>query len=237
MGETDKKMSSRDALLKSAETLFTVRGYSAVSTRELAEHAQVNLGAIQYHFGSKAKLFIETILSLLDRKQASAPLFNENLETLGREDAALRLCDFIAHFLHDVLRVQERDVCRLMHRETLGATAQETEIFEALVSSVVEQFIQPIDERLTRLLGKINPDLSREEIALTVQSIIGQCSYYITHRPFAERLRGVDFGDPEMYSKVCRHVWNFSLLGVGMTKGEIDPVIERASTNLNSVDL
>jgi AcrR family transcriptional regulator len=237
MSQEDSKTNSKDSLLESAEALFTAKGYTAVSTRELADHAGVNLGAIQYHFGSKAKLFIETILCLLDRKRANAFLISEDLESLSREDAALHLCRFIAQFLQDVLRFHERDVCRLMHRETLGATASEPEVFEALVSSVVDQFIKPIDGRLTRLLETIQPALTAEEMGLTVQSIIGQCSYYITHRPFAERLRGVNYSDEEMFAKVCQHVWKFSLLGIGMSLDEVSVVMERAKECLDAIRL
>ena len=59
MGPTENLRHARETLLKVATKLFIERGYNGVSTRELAEAADVNLGAIQYHFGSKAKLFVE----------------------------------------------------------------------------------------------------------------------------------------------------------------------------------
>ena len=64
MNDIDKKTSARKALILAAQKLFTEKGYAVVSTRELAEEANVNLGAIQYHFGSKANLFVEAVQSM-----------------------------------------------------------------------------------------------------------------------------------------------------------------------------
>jgi AcrR family transcriptional regulator len=43
-------------LVEAARRLFAERGYAATSTRMIAREAGVNLGGIQYHFGSKEEL-------------------------------------------------------------------------------------------------------------------------------------------------------------------------------------
>ncbi len=57
---------SRARILSSAGKLFAARGYSGVSMRELARAAKVNLGAVNYHFGGKGKLYHETVLRLIE---------------------------------------------------------------------------------------------------------------------------------------------------------------------------
>jgi len=47
---------SRLALIRAAGELFAERGFEAVSTRDIADKAGVNLGLIHYHFGSKQHL-------------------------------------------------------------------------------------------------------------------------------------------------------------------------------------
>jgi AcrR family transcriptional regulator len=47
---------ARSALIDAAMDLFGGRGYDMVTTRELAEHAGVNLGLIAYYFGDKSGL-------------------------------------------------------------------------------------------------------------------------------------------------------------------------------------
>ena len=52
----------RRLLLESARALFAERGYAGTSTREIARAASVTEPMIFRHFGSKAKLFEESVL-------------------------------------------------------------------------------------------------------------------------------------------------------------------------------
>ncbi len=51
-----------ERLLNTAERLFAEYGYDGVGMRALADEAGVNLGAATYHYGSKQKLYIETVM-------------------------------------------------------------------------------------------------------------------------------------------------------------------------------
>jgi AcrR family transcriptional regulator len=53
---------SRQRLLDAAEALFADFGFNGVSVRQIVERANVNLGAIPYHFGTKENLFKEVML-------------------------------------------------------------------------------------------------------------------------------------------------------------------------------
>ncbi|MEO8536230.1 MAG: helix-turn-helix domain-containing protein, partial [Betaproteobacteria bacterium] len=48
---------TKSRLLDAAETLFMEHGYEATSLRALTAAADVNLAAVNYHFGSKEELF------------------------------------------------------------------------------------------------------------------------------------------------------------------------------------
>ncbi len=52
---------SRDALLRSARTLFSDRGFEQTTTRDIGEHAGVDPALIARYFGSKVKLYLATI--------------------------------------------------------------------------------------------------------------------------------------------------------------------------------
>jgi AcrR family transcriptional regulator len=58
MTTTDTKA----ALLRAAKELVLERGYAGTSVRELATVAGANLGAVNYHFGSREKLLDQAIL-------------------------------------------------------------------------------------------------------------------------------------------------------------------------------
>ena len=49
----------REAILSSAETLFSTRGFNAVSIRDIALEAGANPGSVTYHFKSKDGLLLE----------------------------------------------------------------------------------------------------------------------------------------------------------------------------------
>ena len=53
---------TKSALLKAAKELVLERGYARASMRELAAVAGTNLGAVNYHFGSRENLLDQAIL-------------------------------------------------------------------------------------------------------------------------------------------------------------------------------
>jgi AcrR family transcriptional regulator len=68
--------SSKDKLLRSAEVLFSTKGFREVSVREIAAHAGVNSALVGYHFHGKQALF-EEVFSM-----HAAPLSRERMKRL-----------------------------------------------------------------------------------------------------------------------------------------------------------
>jgi AcrR family transcriptional regulator len=56
--------STKTALLDAAKQLVGQRGYASTSVRELAAAAGANIGAVNYHFGSRENLLNQAILEL-----------------------------------------------------------------------------------------------------------------------------------------------------------------------------
>lgn len=79
---------ARDRLLASAIELFTQRGPSSVSVRDVAHHAGVNQGLIYRHFGSKEALLAEAI------ERGSSDLFPAALAPEGFD------FDAMSHLMH-----------------------------------------------------------------------------------------------------------------------------------------
>lgn len=67
----------REALLAAAIKLFASNGYNAVSLREIAKQAGVNVGSLTYHFGSKSALLREIY------EHNAASMNQRRLELLG----------------------------------------------------------------------------------------------------------------------------------------------------------
>lgn len=219
------RISAKVALLDAASELFVEKGYSSVSTRELAEAAGVNLGAIQYHFGSKAKLFVATLHRMMEGSSCARAGTSLEGECRSREEAASMLCRFIREFMNFLLRSDGPQPCRLMFREILSDAASDDELSEALVSTFVERFIQPLESGMQRVLEVLSPLSTRDERNSQCRSIIAQCSFYVSHRPFIERLEGTSILESDLFESISDHVCRFSLRGLGCDEQTIQSVL------------
>lgn len=74
-----EKQDKRQHILDVAERLFAQQGFEAVTIRQLAKEADVNIAMVSYYFGSKENLFAE----LLESKMPKA---RQKLEQLLAED-------------------------------------------------------------------------------------------------------------------------------------------------------
>jgi len=209
------KVSAHEALLTAAEQLFGARGYAAVSTREIAEAANVNLGAIQYHFGSKAKLFIATVHRMMHSCAAMRASLYASEHTPSPIDAGRKLCNFVHGLLLNILSPQGPQATRVMCREILSSASSDDPMFKELVSSVVEEFTRPIRDDLIAVLKVLAPSRTEQELKWSVASIIGQCHFYVTHRPFVEELDNSDLSASPHLEGLAEHIARFSLRGMG----------------------
>jgi AcrR family transcriptional regulator len=71
MSDIKINQDTRERILDVAERLFMARGYEGTSMRMITGEAEVNLAAVNYHFGSKEALLRE--------------VFRRRLEWLNRE--------------------------------------------------------------------------------------------------------------------------------------------------------
>lgn len=55
-------MTTKNKILDAAEHLFAIHGFNGTSLREITSQAEVNLAAVNYHFGSKKEL-IKAVMS------------------------------------------------------------------------------------------------------------------------------------------------------------------------------
>ncbi|MES2697942.1 MAG: TetR family transcriptional regulator, partial [Verrucomicrobiota bacterium] len=65
---------TRDRILDAAERLFGAHGFDGTSLRQITKSAEVNLAAVNYHFGSKedlyAQVFVRRIVPINARRMA-----------------------------------------------------------------------------------------------------------------------------------------------------------------------
>jgi TetR/AcrR family transcriptional regulator len=103
----------REELMKAALTLFTQRGYSATTVRELVEAAGVTKPVLYYYFGSKEGLFLELMRTHFGRLEAVVDVYRKGEGSIRKRLTAM-LDKGFAYVRQDL------DFVRLMHAVYYG---------------------------------------------------------------------------------------------------------------------
>jgi len=200
---------TRTRILDSAGPVFAEKGFRAATVREICRAAQVNLASVNYHFGDKQRLYIETV------KQAHHKRFEQVPSPQWPADmpAADKLRIFTIALITRLIGVEEGSwQTRLMMREIL----QPTEACEELVRDYFRPQFNILLEILNEILPSSTTDVQRHQIAF---SIVGQCVYY----RIAESVVGLLVGQSEFDrhygpAELGEHIAQFSLTALGLAE-------------------
>jgi TetR/AcrR family transcriptional regulator len=130
----------REQLMRAALTLFTHRGYSATSVRELVAEAGVTKPVLYYYFGSKEGLFLELMRTHFGRLAAIVDRYREDKGSVRSRLMAMLDNGFVYVW-------ENRDFIRLMHAVYFGPPG-EAPYFD------FEAYHQRYHDLLTRLLDE-----------------------------------------------------------------------------------
>jgi AcrR family transcriptional regulator len=96
-------MSTKNKILDAAENLFAIQGFNGTSLREITSRAEVNLAAVNYHFGSKKEL-IKSVMSRY-MNELSPRLEASLVNICEQED--LTLLEVFSAFIEPLLSLNE----------------------------------------------------------------------------------------------------------------------------------
>lgn len=91
----------REHILFAASKLFSERGFSNVSIRDICEQSDVTPPTVYYYFGNKERLFEEVIFLNLSLKEFQDRLLQKVSQ---QQDPQKKLVVFVEHFLTDFPR-------------------------------------------------------------------------------------------------------------------------------------
>jgi AcrR family transcriptional regulator len=104
--ETGTAVPTRERITDAALRLFSERGTTAVSMREVADAAGVTVPGLYYHFASKADL-IRALYQRRSEREPLAPLRPAPVRSLIVQQASREFDRFVAD--HDFLRLMQRE--------------------------------------------------------------------------------------------------------------------------------
>ncbi len=159
--------STRDQILNAAGPVFADKGFEA-TVREICTAAEVNLAAVNYYFGDKQRLYVETVRYAYQLRSTQVPMPSWPPDANPME----KLTGYIRTM---VTRLVGLDTApwptRLLTREVLRPTSA--------CRDLVEEFFRPQFDSLLEILDEIvpaaTPPHQRQQLAF---SIVGQCLFY-----------------------------------------------------------
>ena len=166
---------ARERLLQAAGKLFAERGYAGVSTREVARSAQVNLSAINYHFGGKRSLYRSVIESLIadlrPRRTVLVDLLSHAVEAANGDRLMLAA---VAHrFVHGVLSFMLGGDMPTWHMQLILREVNQPSVNFDII---LDGHLNPLHDAIARLVGAATgQDPQSSSSRLLAQSIIGMC--------------------------------------------------------------
>jgi len=154
----DTQLVTRVSLLDAAERLFSQNGIEGTSVREIVKEAGTNLGAINYHFGSKDRLALEVFARRLE------PVNRERIARLDALEAAAEpgkptLEQILDALIRPVLDVDENgtkncdDFMRLISRCFQESNREVKKFVEEQFAEVVRRF----DSAILRVMPGLPP--------------------------------------------------------------------------------
>ena len=111
MKEIIEHIDKKEAILRTAEKLFSEQDFDAVSVRDIAKEANVNIAMISYYFGSKEKLFEAIILSRIELSQLTVKTIATD-EIMTSWEKLMAVVDFYTDRL-----MNNRNVHKMINRE------------------------------------------------------------------------------------------------------------------------
>lgn len=166
---------TRRALLDAAERLFAENGLEGASVRDITKAARANLGAINYHFGTKDGLIMavftrrlkplnERRLSLLDAVEAGCPA-KRPLPLEGVLDA----------FLRPMVEQQDDDLenSQAFIRLLCRCFQERNPQLESLIHEQFGEIVRRINSALLRAV----PGLPKDEVFWRVNFLFGSAHH------------------------------------------------------------
>jgi AcrR family transcriptional regulator len=163
--------STKDRILDAAARLFAERGFAGTSLRAVTSAAGVNLGAVNYHFGSKEELLGATL------KREIAPLNAERLRRLELIESAPdapsveTLVDALLRPALETDLTGLRGLALILYSESVE-----------LVRPLIRELFGEYTDRFTKAFARALPHLGPDEVALRFQFLIGALNHVLSGR-------------------------------------------------------
>ncbi len=199
------QFSTKERILGAAEELFADQGFSATSLRQVTGRADVNIAAVNYHFGSKENLVNEVFRRRMDDMSAQRLLMLNaaRLERPGALEAVL------AAFVEPALALAgDRDGGAAFIRIIARAYAEQNDRLRGFLS---ERYGH-VQREFARAIADCVPGLSKEALYWRLDFLGGALTYAMADFGLIRRPPGVD--EAEHRRRAAQELIRFAAAGI-----------------------
>lgn len=205
--------STRNRILDVAERLFVRHGYDGTSLRMITGEAQVNLAAVNYHFGGKEALMEAVLKRRLDwlNEERMRVLDELEAEAGGRPPRPHKIVE--AFFGTLIGMGSNRELGGEVFLKLIGRSFTSPNGF---IRALLAEEYREVVERYKQAFINALPDVPRQEVAWRFQFMLGATAYALAGNDFLQV--SVQFDSDELPGEQSRRLWPrlYSFLVGGM---------------------
>jgi AcrR family transcriptional regulator len=203
---------TRIRILESAATVFAEHGFAATTIRMICGLANVNVAAVNYHFGGKESLYREVLRHVRKCAYEKYP----TTYGLGAEPSSEeRLMAFVHSFL---LRTFGDEGNLGFGTLTMREMVEPSGALDMIVEEGIRSLFQELVEIVKTLLGNHTDSRLVQSCA---RSIIGQCVFYLSSRSVITRMSPEQGFAKEDIARISEEIVTFSLSALNGIKHRI----------------
>jgi len=198
---------TRTRLLHAAKVVFASDGFRRATVRKICALAKINIGAVNYHFGGKEKLYVAVLCDHLEQKLRRNPR-DAGVSSLTSPRGRLRayVRSMLAQFVCDDDSVSAR-IGKLLSQEFVQSSSR-------FFYTVIESYCGPSYIMLLDIIGRLLPGVDKVVVSRCAASIIGQCILYGHARETIALIASDLVLKPSNVESMTDFIVEFSLSGI-----------------------
>ncbi|HQY49365.1 MAG TPA: TetR/AcrR family transcriptional regulator [Thermomonas sp.] len=196
--------STKDRILHAAEDLFAQQGFASTSLRQVTSRADVNIAAVNYHFGSKDNLINEVFRRRMDEMSAQRiAALQQAIDTVPG-----KLEPILAAFVEPALAMaQDRHGGGAFIRVIARAYAESNAGLRKFLS---DQYGH-VPRAFAKAIHACVPELSKEELYRRLDFLSGALTYAMADFGLIKRPAGVS--DATHRQRAAKALIRFAVAG------------------------
>lgn len=195
-------------ILNAAESLFASHGFVNTSMRMITQQADVNLAAVNYHFGSKKNLIQSVLQRYFDE---AIPLMDDNLQQWlqSGSQSSISLVESLALPLIEMEKKKPRSIALFV--QLLGRGYSETQ--GHLRAFIMSNYGSTIETMLTAF-ERLLPNVGRDEIFWRLHFALGSCVFSLSSTKALTEIAMADFDQSPSIESMIKRLISFVASGI-----------------------